>query len=86
MGTLRGQPQCPVVSHCRGLEGRRADGDKKGRFVQTTTQCELTPRRTTKEMSACHPSMDGTHHSMALSQHSSGVVLMSCMELSSRLG
>lgn len=57
--------------------GRRAERGKKERFVQTATQCEHTPRRTTKEMSACHPSRDGTPHSMALSQHSSGVVLMS---------
>lgn len=60
--------------------GRKAEGGKKGLFVQTATQCELTPQRTTKEMSACHPSRDGTHHPMALSQHSSGVILMSCMD------
>lgn len=31
-------------------------------------------------MSACHRSRDGTHHPMAQSQHSPGVILMSCMD------
>lgn len=80
-GHLHGQPQCPAVPHCRGLGGRGAEGDKKGSFVQTVTQCELTPMRTTiKEMRACHPSRDGTHHPTSLSQHSPGVTLMSCTD------